>query len=507
MSGFSEQLHYLPDYLGGHLRLTLIALSAGVIISVPLGIIATRFKKLESSILGVASVIQTIPGLALLAIMVPLLNMIGIIPALIALTLYSLLPILRNTVVGIREIDADIIQAGQGIGMTDSQLLRMVQLPLALPVIVAGLRTSAVWVVGIATLSTPVGAVSLGNYIFSGLQTRNNMAILFGCVAAAVLALVLDGLIHALEIGIRERKRSRSLLSISGFVVIVIVAIFLGTGSHQASKKQTIKIGGKPFTEQYILTNFLSDYIQKDLDYSTKLVPNLGSTVAFDALKSNQIDVYVDYSGTLWNMHLKNREMPTNPDTLLRNLRTYLKQKFDVPIAAKLGFENAYCLAMRGSQARKLGIQSITDLSNHASQLVMGADVEFFGRPEWTRLKSEYNLHFKNTRSMDAVLMYEAVKNDNVDVISAYTTDGRINAFNLTILEDPLHVFPPYDAVVLVSPKASKNPQLMTSLGKLTGKISANLMRTMNMRVDIQRKSPQAVAQALLDSLNFEQGK
>jgi len=504
MSAFSEQLHYLPDYLGGHLRLTLIALSVGVIISVPLGIIATRFKKLESSILGVASVIQTIPGLALLAIMVPLLNMIGIIPALIALTLYSLLPILRNTVVGIREIDADIIQAGQGIGMTDSQLLRMVQLPLALPVIVAGLRTSAVWVVGIATLSTPVGAVSLGNYIFSGLQTRNNMAILFGCVAAAVLALVLDGLIHALEIGIQERKRGRSFLSIGGFAVIIIVAIFLGTGGNKSLGKQTIRIGGKPFTEQYILTNFLSDYLRKELEYSTKIVPNLGSTVAFDALESNQIDVYVDYSGTLWNMHLKDRKMPTNPDTLLQNLKNYLKQKYQVPIVAKLGFENAYCLAMRGEQAKKLNINSITDLSRHASQLVMGADVEFFGRPEWTRLKREYNLQFKNTRAMDAVLMYEAVKNGNVDVISAYTTDGRINAYNLKILDDPRHVFPPYDAVVLVSPEDSKNPQLMTSLEKLTGKISANLMRKMNMEVDIQRKSPQSVGQALLDSLEFK---
>lgn len=503
MTAFSEQLTHLPDYLGGHLRLTLIALIIGLLISVPLGILATRVQKLESTILGLASVIQTIPGLALLAIMVPLLNMIGTIPALIALTLYSLLPILRNTVVGIREIDDNIIEAGEGIGMTDGQLLRMVQLPLALPVVVAGLRTSAVWVVGIATLSTPVGAVSLGNYIFSGLQTRNNMAILFGCVSAALLALTLDGLIHALEIGIKQRGKIRTGIAAGGFIILGILAFTLGVGSgnQNNTSSKTVRIGGKPFIEQYILTNFLSEYISRENGYATKIVPNLGSTVAFDALKENQIDLYVDYSGTLWNMQMKNREMPTDPDKLLKELQSNLDEQYHIKIAASLGFENAYCLAMRSQQAGELGIRSISDLSNYASNLTMGADVEFFGRPEWQRLQQKYNLPFGNTRSMDAVLMYQAVKNGNVDVISAYTTDGRIDAFDLKILNDPLGVFPPYDAVILLSPQASRDSQLSVSLGKLQGVISAGLMRQMNMQVDMESKSPQVAGQILADSV------
>lgn len=319
MTPFQEQLINLPAYLGGHLRLVMIALIAGSIVSIPLGIYATRHEKLSGIILGMAGVIQTIPGLALLAIMVPLLNMIGMVPAIIALSLYSLLPILRNTVVGINEIDADIIEAGRGVGMTDKQLLRLVELPLAVPVIIAGLRTSSVWVVGIATLSTPVGATSLGNYIFSGLQTRNNTAILFGCVAAALLALTLDGIIHGLESGFRDDKKKKIVLSSVALVGVVILSFTLGFSAADAggTKAETIRIGGKPFTEQYILTDFLSLVLEKESGFRTEIVENLGSTVAFDALAENQIQMYVDYTGTLWNMHLSGQRLPENPNAVL----------------------------------------------------------------------------------------------------------------------------------------------------------------------------------------------
>lgn len=499
MTPFQEQLQYLPAYLGGHLRLVLIALAAGTLVSIPLGILASRHDRLESLVVGTAGVIQTIPGLALLAIMVPLLGMIGMIPALVALTLYSLLPILRNTVVGLREIDDNIMEAGRGLGMSDGQLLRMVQVPLALPVIVAGLRTSAVWVVGIATLSTPVGATSLGNYIFSGLQTRNNTAILFGCVAAAALALVLDAIIHGAETGLREGKKWRTGFAAAGGVAVIVLALLLGTGGagQQTGDRTALRIGGKPFTEQYILMNFLSDWMSRTNTFRTRQVTNLGSTVAFDALRQNQIDLYVDYSGTLWNMEVKNSGMPADPDSLRRRLAQILRQRYGVTIGATLGFENAYCLAMRSAQARQLGIESIRDLSPHAPDLVMGGDVEFFGRPEWPRLKSTYHLNFRATRTMDAVLMYSAVRDGQVDVISAYTTDGRIAAYNLKILQDPEHVFPPYDAVVLLSPAAVRDSALVRRVRQLDHTIDADLMRRMNMRVDQQRESPEQVGKEL----------
>mgnify|MGYP005841912191 CR=1 FL=1 len=499
---FGEQLQYLPDYLGGHLRLVISALFLGSLVSIPLGIIATQHVRLEKTVLGVAGVIQTIPGLALLAIMVPLLNMIGIIPALIALTLYSILPILRNTVVGIREIDASIIEAGRGIGMTKTQLLYLVQLPLSLPVIIAGLRTSAVWVVGIATLSTPVGATSLGNYIFSGLQTRNNMAIFLGCLAAAVLALVLDNIIHGFESGIRRRDKTRIGWASTGFVGILLLTLFLGAGSQRLSAEQpaVVHIGNKPFTEQYILSEFLAQFIIDSTEYEPKKIQNLGSTVAFDALRKNQIDVYVDYSGTLWNMYMPDEELPKDSHKVLDDLAAFLHREYGVQIAASLGFENAYCLAMKSNTATGMGIESISDLTRYDKDLILGSDVEFFGRPEWTELQEVYSLEFKTTRSMDAVLMYSAIQEDQVDVISAYTTDGRISAYNLSILEDPEKVFPPYDAVVLLSPEMQADTQFVTMMQKLEHIIDAETMRSMNMRVDQEGESPEQTGRMLYQS-------
>ena len=185
----SEQLALLPEYLTSHLQLTLLALLCSTAISLPLGVAITRVRWLETPVLALAGIIQTIPSLALLAIMVPLLaslqlQSIGFLPAFVGLTLYGVLPILRNTVTGIAGVNPAQREAARAVGMTEAQQLRRVELPLALPVIIAGLRTATVWTVGIATLSTPVGATSLGNYIFSGLQTRNYAAVLVGCVAA-----------------------------------------------------------------------------------------------------------------------------------------------------------------------------------------------------------------------------------------------------------------------------------------------------------------------------------
>ena len=185
--GFYEQLQLLPDFLAGHLLLTITALSTGIVVSLPLGVVAARSEKMSRIVLGTAGMIQTIPSIALLALMVALLaGTIGFLPAFIALSLYSILPILRNTVTGLAGIDASLVEAARAVGMTDRQRLFKVELPLAFPVIIAGIRTSAVWVVGTATLATPVGARSLGNYIFAGLQTSNITAVLFGCFFAEI---------------------------------------------------------------------------------------------------------------------------------------------------------------------------------------------------------------------------------------------------------------------------------------------------------------------------------
>ena len=220
---FAAALADLPDYLGWHVLLSVSAILIGIAVSVPIAIASLRSSVLRGITLGVASVIQTIPSLALLALFYPVLlaisgftravfgfgfGALGFLPALAALSLYSMLPILRNTIAGIEAVDPAAKRAALGIGMSRGQLLRLIELPLAAPIIIAGIRTAAAWVIGTATLSTPVGQTSLGNYIFAGLQTENWVFVLFGCVAAAALALVIDRLIALAQSGLATRSRA-----------------------------------------------------------------------------------------------------------------------------------------------------------------------------------------------------------------------------------------------------------------------------------------------------------
>jgi osmoprotectant transport system permease protein len=502
----SEQLALLPAYLTGHLQLTLLALTVGLAISLPLGILAARVESLERALLGVASVIQTIPSLALLAVMVPLLaafrvQSIGYLPAFIGLTLYSLLPMLRNTVTGLVGVDQSLTEAARAVGMTPRQQLWHVELPLAMPVIVAGIRTSAVWVVGTATLSTPVGATSLGNYIFSGLQTRNLTAVLVGCVAAAVLALALDGTVRALEVGVRRRSRV-----LAGAGLAVLAALGLSTVAATAAQvwgrggQRPVVIGAKTFTEQYILSEILARHIAREAGSPTQVRASLGSTVAFDALRSGDIDVYVDYSGTIWATVMRRETVGADRDQVLFEMEQYLTEEHDITLVGALGFENAYAMAMPRGTADRLGVTTISDLARHAGALAMGGDYEFFARPEWRALEEVYGLHFAERRSMDASLMYQAAAQGSVHVISAFSTDGRIDALDLVVLEDDRQVIPPYDAVILAGPRLGREgPEVIAALQELSGAIDAASMRRMNLAVDRDGEDPGAVAHAFLE--------
>ncbi|MDP6558916.1 MAG: glycine betaine ABC transporter substrate-binding protein [Candidatus Binatia bacterium] len=500
----SEQLALLPEYLTAHLQLTLVALVLGVALSVPLGVVLTRLRWIEQPVLGCASVIQTIPSLALLAIMVPTLaalnlKSIGYLPAIIGLTLYSILPILRNTVAGLTSVDPSLIEAARGVGMTPAQQLRRVELPVAMPVIVAGIRTSTVWTVGIATLATPVGATSLGNYIFTGLQTRNFTAVMVGCVAASILALLLDGLVRALEVAVQKRNRA---LAVSALGIFGLLCLFAGASIARnllSQSRERITIGAKTFTEQYILSEILGRSIHKATGLDTTVMQSLGSTVAFDALRTGELDVYVDYSGTIWATIMKRERVPDDRSEVLQRVARYLDDEHGILQVGALGFENAYALAMRESHAAELGIRRISDLTISAPKLSMGGDYEFFGRPEWGDIRDAYGLKFGSRRSMDSSLMYQAAANGSVDVISAFSTDGRIAALGLRVLQDDRGAIPPYDAVILVSPNLRrKHPDVVETLRRLVGTIDADHMRRMNLAVDDQGRSPADVAAEFL---------
>ncbi len=506
----AEQLALLPGYLTAHLQLTLVALLVGTALSAPLGIWVSQHRRLEQGVLGAASVIQTIPSLALLAIMVPLMASlggvtagafgfeirgIGYAPAIVALSLYSILPILRNTVAGIGGVEPALVEAAQGVGMTRRQQLLRVELPLAMPVIVAGLRTSAIWVVGTATLSTPVGATSLGNFIFSGLQTRNYTAVLVGCVAAAALALLLDHLIHLLEAGVRRRRRvwvAASLAALLGLYAYAAGALAI---DRLAGPARSVVIGSKAFTEQYILSEVISRWIAAATGLPSRPVQSLGSTVAFDALRSGDLDVYVEYSGTIWATIMKRQTLPGDRAEVLDQVSRYLRDEHGITLVGSLGFENTYALGMRAAEARRLGIERISQLVLHAPRLRIGGDYEFFQREEWAAPKRVYGLDFRTELSMDPALMYQAVAQGDVDVISAFSTDGRIAAYDIALLEDDRGVIPPYDAVVLVGPVAARElPEVVESLRGLVGSIDAETMREMNLAVDRDGRAPNRVA-------------
>lgn len=504
----------LLPLLAAHLQLTAAALLAGGLIAFPLGIWATRRPRLLAPVMLFASLVQTVPGLALLAVMVPLLawvgaalaptgitvRAIGFLPAFLALTLYSLLPMLRNTVAGIRGVDAAVREAARGVGMTDRQQLLRVELPLALPTLVAGLRTATVWTVGMATLSTPVGAPSLGNLIFAGLQTRDTSAVLLGCVAAAALALVLDGLVRALELALGRRRRALALAAAATLVLLLVLALVpAARRAASASTARPVVLGAKPFTEQLVLAELMAAQVARRSGEPTRILPALGSTVAWDALRAGTLDAYVDYTGTLWATVLHGGGAGLDRAALLRRVTAELGRRFRVQVVGPLGFENTYALAMTEAGADALGARRISDLAPHAPRLEVGGDYELFGRPEWRAIVANYGLRFAAERAMDPSLMYQAIAAGEVDVIGAYSTDGRIAAGKLRLLADDRHVIPPYDAVLLARPGlARERPRVWAALRELVGRIDQPTMQRLNLAVDQDHRPPAEVAAAFL---------
>jgi osmoprotectant transport system permease protein len=498
----------LPEYLGEHVVLSASALALGLLISLPLTILAVRYRRVRWPILAFASTIQTIPSLALLALFYPLLLMLsalsqrlfgqgfaalGFLPSLLALTLYSMLPIIRNGVAGIVNLPPAIIEAARGVGMTQRQRLLRIELPLAAPVLMAGVRTAAVWVIGTATLSTPVGQTSLGNYIFSGLQVENWVSVLFGCAAAALLALLVDQMLALIETGLALRSRARIL--IGAIVLFAGVAAAVIPRLHAAPT--TYVIGAKNFSEQYILAELISQRLAAEHHRSVQRT-GLGSAIAFRALSRNDIDVYVDYSGTLWANVMHRTDIPSR-EAMLTEVTHWLERERGITVLGTLGFENAYALAMRRDRAQALGIRSIEDLARQSAQLTMGGDLEFFDRPEWAAIRSAYGLHFAVRRQYQPTFMYRAVASGRVDVIPAFSSDGRIAADDLVLLEDPRHALLPYDAIVLLAPARADDDVLKRALRPLIGSISIEAMRAANFSVDrdTDKRTPAAAARKL----------
>ncbi|WP_198350836.1 ABC transporter permease/substrate-binding protein [Flavisphingomonas formosensis] len=479
----------LPGLVASHVLISAAALALALAISLPLALASARRPALGRVAQAIAGVVQTIPGLALLALFYPLLlalsalvgggiPALGFLPSLLALALYAVLPILRGGVTGLTGIDPAVIEAADGVGMTRRQRLRLVELPLAAPVLMGGIRTAAVWTIGAATLATTVGQPSLGNLIFAGLQTENTVLVLVGCIAAAALALVADGLLGLVERGLARRRALGAW--IAGGVLLLGIGAALAT--TLAPARPVVTVGAKNFSEQYILARLIGRRLEA-AGYAVRYKEGLGSAVAFRALAGGDVDVYVDYAGTLWANEMGRRDVAPRA-AMIAAIDRWMAAGGRGRLVGPLGFENAYALAMRGADARRLHVATIADLAPIAPRLRLASDLEFLDRPEWAALRDAYGLRFADMRSYAPSFMYRALTGGQADVISAFSSDGRIAADGLVVLADPKGAAPGYDALLLAAPGRARDARFLAALGPLVGAIPVERMRAANYSVD-----------------------
>lgn len=503
---------YLPDILlhtGEHLILVAIAMVVSISIGIPVGIFITRQPKLAPPILVVANALQTIPSLAIFGflISVPFLGGIGKIPAIVALTLYALLPLISNTYIGINNVDRAVKEAGKGMGMTDWQLLLQVELPLASGVILAGVRVATVISVGIATIAAAIGGGGLGVFIFRGLSTVNNELILAGAIPAAAIALAADFALGWLEKQVKKQqnrniKINRQVLVGLGLSTLIVV-VLMSFIAQQAPA--TIIIGSKNFTEQIILGELLAQQIESQTKLKVDRRLNLGGTfICHEAVKAGQIAGYVEYTGTAFTAVLK-KPPETDPTKVYQKVQQQYDRDFQLEVMAPLGFNNTYAIAIRKEDAERYNIKTISEVAKYTPKWQAGFGYEFLERSDgYPGLAKTYNLKFaKPPQQMELGLMYQALAEKKVDLIAGNSTESLIPAFNLVALEDDKNYFPPYEAVpVFNQATLNKYPELRAAINQLAGLISNEKMQQMNYQVDQKRIPVEQVVKELLKMKN-----
>lgn len=499
------------NLFGKHIYLSVVSVAIAIIIGIPLGILISRVPRLSKPVIGTTNVIQAVPSLALLGFLIPFIG-IGSTPAIVMVVLYSLLPIVKNTYTGLTNIDPDILEAARGIGLTKSQTMKKVQLPLAFPMIMAGIRISAVTAVGLMTIAAFIGAGGLGYLVFSGVQTVDNNMILAGAIPAAILALLIDFAVGRLEKNMsytskmnvsssvrKTNKKGRKKLVIS-FATIVLIAAGVFAFYPTAKAEDKITIGSKNFSEQLILGNMLADLIESKTNIKVERKLNLGGTqVAFGALNKGDIDLYVEYTGT-GLVDIMKKQAVNDPNQVYSIVKKEFQTKYGIDLLNPLGFNNTYALAVRQDTANQYGLNTISDLAKVSGQMIIGPTIEFPNRSDGLPgLTKAYNMNFKDVKAVDGGLRYTALKNHKSDVIDAFSTDGLLEAFHLKVLKDDQHFFPPYYAVPIIKDSTLKaHPELKKVINSLSGKLTDNKMRDLNYKVDSLKQSPDKVAKEFL---------
>lgn len=485
-----------------HLLLVMGATAVAVAIGVPLGILLSRHKRLRAPVLGLAGVMQTVPSLALFGILIPLpfIGGIGARTAMVALVLYALLPIIRNTVTGILGVDANVREAAVAMGMTDGQVLWQVELPLAASVILTGVRVAVVISVGVATIAAAVGAGGLGTFIFRGLRQNNDInQILAGAVPAALMAIAADFALGLLEKRFdpgaqrTPQRKQRWLIGLG----LATLAVLLAVGGFRAlrGERADIRVGSKDFTESVILGEILAQMLEaKGLTVERRF--ELGGTLSHQSLVAGEIDCYPEYTGTAYTAILHHQAI-TDPAVVYEQVKREYAERFGVEVGPPLGYSNDFAILVRGEVARRLKLKTISDAAPYAKQWRAGFGQDFMSRADgYAGFARTYGLTFsERPREMDLSLTYRALSTEQVDLIAGNSTDGLIAALDLFQLEDDRHFFPPYQAVILARRSAvTRSAALAEVMARLNNSLTTEEMRRLNYEVDGRKRDVKEVA-------------
>lgn len=497
-----------------HLLLVLVATGAAAAFGIPIGIILTRRARLAKPVLAIANVLQTIPSLALFGFLIPVLGTYGIgrLPAIIALFLYSLLPIIRNTFTGINGVDPAVREAARGMGMTDWQMLVQVELPLALTVIIAGVRVATVISIGTATIAAAIGAGGLGTYIFRGLRMNDNTLILAGAVPAAIMALAADFTLgwieRLLSTGPVRGATRRWLLGAGAVVAVAVLALLLGRGLMESRGAQSqagrVVIGSKDFTEQVILGELLAQTIETRAGLHVDRRFELGGDLCHRGMLAGEIDAYVEYTGTAFSAILKHQPVG-DARAVYEQVKADYDSQFHLKWLEPLGFNNTFAILVRGDEARRLGLKTVSDAARYAPQWRAGFGQDFMSRADgYPGFAKAYGLRFSRPPlEMDLSLTYRALAAGQVDLIAGNSTDGLIDKLGLYQLEDDRHYFPPYEAAPVVRLQTlDRYPQLTDAISSLAGKITNEQMRKLNYAVDGEKRDVKQVVREFLSELS-----
>ncbi len=513
---FLERREELLNLFVEHMEMTGLAVILSLVVGIPVGLLVTKNKTAASIVIGIANLMQSIPSIGLLAFMVPFVG-IGEKPAIIMVVIYALLPIIKNTYTGITGIDPLVLEAASGIGLSKAQQLLQIQLPMAAPFIMAGIRISAVTAVGTVTIAAFAGAGGLGWMINLGLNANDANLVLLGAIPACLLALLVDFVLGKVEKAItpeglkpadqivylpRKKRMLRQGIALALCAVLLVVPAAASIVDALRSNDDKLVVGAQNFTESLILGYIYSDYISSNTDIEVEERFNLnGTMIAFSALETGSVDMFTDYTGVLAPNVLK-LPLETDTDKVYQDVKSGLKEQYNIEVSAPLGSSNTYVFAVTQEVSEQYNLTTLSGLIANASQLRLGCTTAFTQREDLLpKLQQEYNVQFAQVVGLEGNIRYQAIESGKVDVIDAFETDALVIDSNLVRLEDDIGFFPPYQAVnVLRGDVYERYPELQPLLEKLDYAITTDEIAHLNYLVDVEGQTAEAVAhQFLLD--------